>query len=62
MCNLLQCLLGLLAQSRIHREGHLRDFIDWRGFGPLLAEAVPFSEGSQFVGMNNLHDAVKKLL
>ena len=59
--NIFGGLLGAFLQSRIDREGHLRDFIDRRRHRRSFLKSIASAEGLQFVDVNGIDHAVKQL-
>ena len=52
--------LGARFQAGIDREGHLRDFVNRRGYRGGLVETISGAEGLQLVGVDGVHHAVKE--
>ena len=54
-------MLGAFFEARIHGKGHLGYFINGRGHGGRLLEAIPGAEGLQLVRINRIHYAMEEL-
>ncbi len=48
-------------QARVHRKGHLRDFIDGCGHRRRFLEAIPGAERLQLIRVDRVHHAMKQL-